>query len=91
MRDRTNREKPDLRKTIEGIGMMYKGLHSLLEEEYERDRLMFAIMAQGPIDQIRDLLEDVEWHLEDMLPAHFREQTIPLEDNAEAVAWPEAA
>jgi hypothetical protein len=73
MRDRTNRDKPDLRRTIEGIGMMYKGLHSLLDEEYDRDRLMFAIMAQGPIDQIRDLLDDVEWHLEDMIPQHLRQ------------------
>ena len=91
MRDRTNREKPNLRKTIDGIGMMYEGLHSLLEEEYERDRLMFAIMAQGPIDQIRDLLEDVEWHLEDMIPARLREQAASLENDAEPVAWPEAA
>lgn len=79
MKDRTNREKPDLEKTIAGIGMMYKGLQSLLEEEYDRDRLMFAIMAQGPIDQLRDLLDDVEWHVEDMIPQHLRKQTVAPE------------
>ena len=91
MRDRTNRKKPDLRKTIEGIGMMYQGLQSLLEEEYSRGPLGFALMAQGPIDQIRDLLEDMEWHLEDMIPARLREQAASLENDAEPVAWPEAA
>lgn len=45
MRDRTNREKPHLGQTIKGIGMMYECLQSLMEEEYGRDKLMFAIMA----------------------------------------------
>ncbi len=93
MRDRNNREKPDLRKTIEGIGMMYEGLQSLLDEEYPRGALGFAIMAQGPIDQIRDLLDDVEWHMEYMIPQHLREQAPQLEreDFSEQVALPEAA
>lgn len=93
MRDRTNREKPHLGQTIKSIGMMYEGLQSLMEEEYDRDRLMFAIMAQGPIDQIRDLLDDVEWHMEEMIPAHLRKPAVQLEreEPTEPMAWPEAA
>lgn len=77
MKDRTNREKPVLGPTIEGIGMMYRSLQALREEVYPQSPAWFATMAQGPVDQIRDLLDDIEWLMEDMIPQHLREQEEP--------------
>ncbi|MGH9769087.1 MAG: hypothetical protein ACREAB_16790 [Blastocatellia bacterium] len=81
MKERTSKEKPLLGRTIECIGMMQSALQSLYEREYPRDPLMFAIMAQGPVDQIRDLLDDIEWLMEDMIPRELREQAAQLEES----------
>ncbi len=89
MKDRTNKEKPHLGQTIKSIGLMYEALAGLHEHEYPRSPLGFAIMAQGPVDQIRDLLDDVEWLMEDMIPQHLREQTAQLD--AEPIAQKQAA
>src|SRR5215210_2341871 len=78
MKDRTNKEKPLLGQTIECVGMMYHSLQSLCQNEYPRNPMMFAIMAQGPVSQIRDLLDDVEWLMEDMVPRQLREQADKL-------------
>lgn len=92
MKDRTNKDKPHLGQTIECIGMMYRSLQSLYEREYPRSPLGFALMAQGPVDQIRDLLDDIEWLMEDMVPQHLREQSAQLEaDSTEPVAHQQAA
>ena len=73
MKDRTNKTKPALKPTIEGIGLMCNSLQSLYEDEYPKSPRGFALMAQGPIDQIRDLLEDVEWLMEDMVSQRLSE------------------
>ncbi|MGH9935104.1 MAG: hypothetical protein ACREAM_02600 [Blastocatellia bacterium] len=88
MKDRTNKEKPLLGQTIECIGMMHRALQSVYEREYPRDPLMFAIMAQGPIDQIRALLDDIEWLMEDMVPRELREQAAQLEESEEMETVP---
>lgn len=92
MKDRTNREKPDLVQTIESLGLMQRWLETLYREEYPQSPLWFAIKAEGPIEQIRDLLDDVEWLMEDMLPQHLREQATPHEAaSLESVAQQHAA
>jgi hypothetical protein len=93
MKDRTNEKKPDLKQTIEGIGMMYQSLESLRERVYPQSPLWFAIMAQGPVDQIRDLLDDVEGLMKDMIPQELREEAARLREaeEMEAVATQEAA
>lgn len=77
MKDRTNKEKPLLGQTIECIGMMSRSLQYLYEDEHQRNPMMFAIMAEGTVSQMRDLLDDMEWLMEDMIPQHLREQSEP--------------
>lgn len=93
MKDRTNKEKPLLGQTIECIGMMSRSLQHLQEDEYQRNPMMFALMAGGPIAQIRDLLDDLEWLMEDMVPQHLREQDMPTENvqQPEQFVLPKAA
>ncbi len=91
MRDHTNKVKPHLGQTIECIGMMYRSLQSLYEREHPRSPLGFALMAQGPVDQMRDLLDDVEWLMENMVPQQLREQAALLETSTEPVAQKQAA
>jgi hypothetical protein len=93
MKDRTNREKPAIGPTIDGIGMMYRSLVSLRDEVYPQSPMWFAIMAQGPMDDIRNLLDDLEWVMEDMIPKELREQAAQLEEaeETEAVVTQEAA
>lgn len=90
MKDRTNKEKPHLEQTIKGIGMMYESLDSLQERVFPQNPMWFAIMAQGAVDQIRDLLDDLEWLMEDMVPQPLREQVEPIEP-AEQVTMKKAA
>ncbi len=93
MKDRTNKTKPALKPTIEGIGLMCRALQSLYEDTYPKSPLWFAIMAQGPVDQVRDLLDDLEWLMEDMIPRELREEAANLREaeEAEAPALEEAA
>ncbi len=83
MKDRTNKEKPQLGQTIECIGMMYRSLKELYENEYTKSPAWFAVMAQGDISQLRDLLDDLEWLMEDMIPQELREQAAQLEESEE--------
>jgi hypothetical protein len=79
MKDGADNEKPDLKQTIECIGMMSQSLESLRERIYPQSPMWFAIMAQGPVDQIRDLLDDLEWLMKDMIPQELREQAAQLD------------
>jgi hypothetical protein len=93
MKERTGKVKPDLKQTIESIGLMYQSLVSLQERIYPQNPMWFAIMAQGPVDQIRDLLDDIDWLMEDMIPQELREQAAQLRESeeTEAVQTQEAA
>lgn len=86
MTDRTNKEKPHLGQTIKAIGLIYESLVSLHERVYPESPLWFSIMAQGSVDQIRDLLDDVEWLMEDMIPKDLPEGVVsrvqPVEEAA---------
>jgi hypothetical protein len=86
MKSRTNKEKPHLGQTIESIGMMYRSLKELYEDVYPKSPAWFAAMAQGDVSQLRDLLDDVEWLMEDMIPQELRGQAAPLEESDDAEA-----
>lgn len=93
MKERTDKEKPDLKQTIKSIGLMYEALESLHERVYPQSPMWFAIMAEGPVDQIRDLLNDLDWIMEDMIPQPLREEALKLREAEEAdgIAMEEAA
>jgi hypothetical protein len=93
MKDRDESKKPDLGQTIEAIGLMYRSLASLRERVYPQSPMWFAIMAQGPIDDIRNLLDDVEGLMKDMIPQELREEAARLREaeEMEAVTTQEAA
>ncbi|NOT59233.1 MAG: hypothetical protein HOP19_03300 [Acidobacteria bacterium] len=74
MKDRTNEEKPVLGSTVNGLGSMYRSLTALHEEVYPHNPAWFATMAQGYVKHMRDLLDDLEWLMEDMTPQPLREK-----------------
>ena len=92
MRERANRQKPLLGQTLVGLETMQDWLQSLYQDEYPRNQQMFALLAQGPLEQMRDLLDDLEWLMEDMIPLHLREAAAESTQppHAEA-AWQDAA
>lgn len=83
MKTYNNEQKPDLKQTIDSIGMMYRSLHSIYEDQYHQSPFSFAAMAQGPIDEIRGLLDDVEGLMQSMIPSELREQARQLEEQQE--------
>lgn len=62
--------------TIEQMGRMYRILEGLGKNELPKSQQCFAIMAEGPVDQIRDLLDEVD--------AYITEITRPLAEEADA-------
>lgn len=58
----TEREM-NIRQAIECIGMMYRSLVSLEKDILPTNPHLFAIMAEGPIDEIRHLLDQIDTHL----------------------------
>jgi hypothetical protein len=90
MKDRSTKEKPLLGQTIESIGLMYRSLQSLYRDEYPVNPMTFAILAEGEIDQIRDLLDDLDWIMEDLIPQQLRENVAEPRE-VELVALEEAA
>jgi hypothetical protein len=71
----TNDEQ--LRVTIEQMGRMYSILQNLSQEMLPQSREWFAVMAEGPVDYIRELNEQVN--------AYITEITKPLAEEAEAL------
>lgn len=63
--------------TIEQLGRMYRILQGLSQEELPKSRLMFAIMAEGPVDYIRELNAEID--------DYITEITRPLAEEAEAL------
>lgn len=47
-------------QVVDCIGMMYRSLDSLCKDVLPKSSQWFSLMAEGPIDQIRDLLNDLE-------------------------------
>ena len=45
--------------TIEQLGRMARVVELTCKEELPRNRQMFALMAEGPLDQIQRLLDEI--------------------------------
>jgi hypothetical protein len=77
-------------QTIEAIGMMYRSLESLRERVLPVNPTMFAVMAQGPMDDLRVLLDELERLSAACIPASLGEQA-ESQRLSERVVLPEAA
>lgn len=55
-----NTREENIAQAIEGVGMMYRALDSLSRDVLPVNARKFAVMAEGPIDQIRDLLNQID-------------------------------
>jgi len=49
-----------LRRTVECLGLMYGSLAELYRRVYPANAKSFALMAQGPIDDIRRLQREID-------------------------------
>jgi hypothetical protein len=77
-------------QTVEAIGMMYRSLESLRERVLPVNPTMFAVMAQGPTDDLRVLLDELEKLSAVCMPAHLVEQA-ESQRLSEPIVLPEAA
>ncbi len=77
-------------QTVEAIGMMYRSLESLRERVLPVNPTMFAVMAQGPIDDLRVLLDELEKLSAACVPASLSEQS-ESQRRPEPIVLPEAA
>ena len=57
-----------LAQTIEVIDNMYQSLCSMHARELPRNRQLFAVMTEGPIDMMRSLEDEASGYIETMLP-----------------------
>jgi hypothetical protein len=49
-----------LNQAIEQLGRMYRALRALREEVRPKSEQWFAVMAEGPLDEIAKLREEIE-------------------------------
>lgn len=52
-------EEQKITQTIEMIGLMQHALANMCEEVLPKNREMFAIMAEGPLDELQRLIGEV--------------------------------
>jgi len=52
----------DLQQTMEQLGRMYRALAALRAEVLPLSRERFALMAEGPLDEIRQLQQQLDAH-----------------------------
>jgi len=62
-----------LKQTVGLIGNMYRSLCSLHEETLPKNRKLFAVMSETPIDYMRRLIDEADEYIETMKP-HFSER-----------------
>lgn len=53
-----------LAQILEQMGRMHRGLSTLLIEVLPQNRQQFALMAEGPLDELRRLEHEVRVYLE---------------------------
>src|SRR5688572_16801840 len=74
----SDKEQPEqtiesVQQTIECIGMMWRALTAISERELPDRPQWFAIMAEEPVDQIRELLDEVDAYIGKVLEPIARE------------------
>lgn len=60
-----NTREQSITQAVESIGLMQHSLVSLCERTLTVNPRLFAVMAEGPMDQIRDLLNQIDALLEE--------------------------
>ncbi len=55
-----NTKEQNIIQAVECIGLMQHSLESLCEGTLKVNPRLFALMAEGPMDQIRDLLNQID-------------------------------
>jgi hypothetical protein len=55
------------RQTLEQLEQMYRALSELREEVLPKNPRTFAILAEGPLDYIRQFLEELEAYRQSLL------------------------
>jgi hypothetical protein len=55
-----NTPEQNIRQAVKSIGIMNDSLHALCDRTLLVNPKLFAVMAEGPIEQIRDLLNQIE-------------------------------
>lgn len=92
MNDRTNRTKPALAPTLNGIELMSNSIQALYQDVHPKSPAWFAVMASGSVKQLRDLLDDLEWLMEDMCPQGEQvEATVDAPERTQAAPIKKAA
>ncbi|MCI0486886.1 MAG: hypothetical protein L0229_09825 [Blastocatellia bacterium] len=55
-----NTREENIAQAIDGLGIMYRALDSLREDVLPVNPRLFAVMAEGPLDQMRNLLDQID-------------------------------
>ena len=55
-----NKTEDYIKQTVYSIGLMQQSLSSLCEDTLPKNAAQFAYFAEGPMDQIRDLLDQMD-------------------------------
>ena len=55
-----NKTEDYIKQTVYSIGLMQESLTSLCEDTLPKNAAQFAYFAEGPMDQIRDLLDQID-------------------------------
>lgn len=55
-----NKTEGYIKQTVYSIGLMQESLTSLCEDTLPKNAALFALFAEGPMDQIRDLLDQMD-------------------------------
>ena len=76
-----DKEQPEqtiegVQQTVDSIGMMWRALSSISRDVLPKSPEWFAVMAEGYVDQIRELLDEVDAYITDI--------SKPLAEEAEA-------
>ena len=58
-----------LQQAIEQIELLYQGLNALRADILPKNRRNFAIVAEGPLDEIRKLQAAIDRYISGMEPA----------------------
>lgn len=58
--------KEGLQQTIKSIELMSQALYSLTEDVLPKSPEWFAVMAEGPVDQIQELLDEINAYMSEI-------------------------
>jgi hypothetical protein len=71
------RNEIELQQTVESIALMQQGLLDLVKNQLPRNRQLFAVMAEAPLDYIRQFCDEIEQYRASLAPTFPAEQPQP--------------